>query len=228
MNDTKQVAMFDGKLFKVMNYIYWIFMSSTFLLITNLLLIFVLYVLVMTRNEIPFTFYHMIIVGVLAIIGAPSVSAIFSVMNKIIQSGEVSIIKDLIVSYRNHFLQSISVTAILMFFCIGAVINYTILEQSETLGFLILPLMVVLSMVLCIGLYTFPLISLQKFKVKEIFKLALYFSIKEFTRTIVMLVMLTVCLYAMISIPSVTIFLLPGIYCLVSAFLLQGVYKKIV
>lgn len=228
MNESNHLQFFDGKLFKVMNYIYWIFMSSTLFLLSNILLVFSVYAVVLASQEAPLSIYHLIMIGIFAIPLGPSLASMYVVMSKIIQTQEVSVIKDFIKGYRQHFIQSSMISFILFFFYLLSVGNYVIIQQSETVGFLLLPLLIVISLLMCVTLYTFPLASFKKYKTKEIFKLSLYFSIKEFKTTLMLLVTAAVCTYLMLLIPTVTIFLFPGIYCFVSSLLLQNVYKKIV
>ncbi|MEH7179324.1 DUF624 domain-containing protein [Neobacillus vireti] len=228
MNETNYLQFFDGKLFKVMNYIYWIFMTSTLFLLTNILLIFSTYALVMASKEMPISIFHLIIIGIFTIPVGPSLAAMYDVMNKIIQNQEVSVIKDFFKGYRRHFRQSVGLSCILVFLTIITVMNYFILQQSQDMGFMLLPLLAVISLIMCVSLYTFQFVSLKKFTMKEIGKLSLYFSIKEFKTTIMMLISAALCIYLMLLIPTVTIFLFPGIYCFVSTFLLQKVNKKIV
>ncbi|EKN65212.1 hypothetical protein BABA_21246 [Neobacillus bataviensis LMG 21833] len=228
MNESKGLQFFDGKLFKVMNYLYWMFMSSALFLVSNILLVFSLYAVVVASQDIPFSIYHVIWIGIVAVPLGPSLAGMYTVMNKLVQTQEVSVINDYFKGYRQHFKQSITVSSILFLFYILAVVNYAIIQQSETMGFLLLPLLIVLSLLMCISLYAFPFVSLKKSKTKEIFKLSLYFSIKEFKLTFMMLVAAAIFVYLMLLIPTITLFLLPGIYCFVSSFLLKNVYDKIV
>ena len=116
MNESNHLQFFDGKLFKVMNYIYWIFMSSTLFLLSNILLVFSVYAVVLASQEAPLSIYHLIMIGIFAIPLGPSLASMYVVMSKIVQTQEVSVIKDYIKGYRQHFIQSSMISFILFFF----------------------------------------------------------------------------------------------------------------
>ena len=228
MNDSKQMDFVDGKLYKALNFIYWITMSSTLFMISNILLIFAIYAILINSNGSPINIYHFITVGVLALPIGPSLTGLYTVMDKVIKNSDVSVIRDYFAGYRRHLGSSIIISFIIVLISVVAVINYHILSQSDTLGFLLLPLLAMLSLLLCVTLYVFPLLTIKKRKVIEVFKLSLYFAIREFKVTLFLLLSFVVSVYLMLLLPTMLTFILPGTFCIVTSYILQAVYKKVI
>lgn len=228
MNDSKQMDLVDGKLYKVMNFIYWITMSSTLFIISNILLIFAIYAILMNSNSGSINIYHFITIGVLAIPIGPSLTGLYTVMNKVVNKTDVSVIRDYFGGYRKHLGSSIIVSFIILLISVLAVFNYFILNQSDTLGFLLLPLLAMLSLLLCVTLYIFPLLTIKKRKIIEVFKLSLFFTIREFKVTLFLLLSFVVSAYLILLLPTMLTFILPGTYCLITSYILQTVYKKVI
>lgn len=227
MNDSKHIDFFDGKLFRFMNYVYWVFACSTFILIMNIGFVFCLYVMLIAGSDIPFTLFHVLLLGVLAISFGPSLAAVYHVMNEIVFNGDVSIFKELMRGVKVSFKKALGASVTLSLFIIMTICNYMISLQVDSLGFLLLPLLLLLSLLLCVSLYIFPIISLNRVSIKQAFKLSLYFSIKEFKTTILLLILFACTIYLVLLVPTLTLFLLPGLYCLCTVHLLKKIYPKI-
>src|SRR5699024_9710768 len=98
----------DSKLFTAMNYIYWILLSSALFLLTNILFIFVFFVMLQAIDQklLPIDIIFGALV-VAAIPMGPSFAALYRVMWKIIKEKDVSILSDFFKGYRANFKQAI-------------------------------------------------------------------------------------------------------------------------
>lgn len=227
MEDSKQVDFIDGKLYRVMNFIYYMTMSSTLFLVSNILFLFAVYALLINSNGQPITIYHLLTIAVLAIPIGPALTGLYTVMNGVLAGSGVAVIKDYFQGYRRHFRASTAISSIIAFIFSLGVMNYLIINESPSLGVMLLPLLVMLSILLCITLYIFPLLVVRKLPVKELFKLSLYFVFREFKTTFYLLMIFLVSVYLILLIPTMLTFILPAVFCMGTSYFLKDVYKKI-
>lgn len=210
----------DSKLFTAMNYIYWILLSSALFLLTNVLFIFVFFVMLQAIDQKLLPIH--IIFGALVVAAipmGPSFAALYRVMWKIIKEKDVSILSDFFKGYRENFKQAIVAWIIILIFLSLFAVNYYIMTAQNWASFLILPFFILISLLICATFYLFPLISIYEIKLKDAFKLGFYFTLKKFNLTIILLVLFVIAGYLFILFPTVLIIVLPGFLAFIVMFL---------
>lgn len=121
-------------------------------------------------------------------IGA-SFSAMYSVAFKIIKDEDPSVIKDFFTSFKSNFRQStilwIPLFLLTLFFAVDLFIVYRMLGQD--LQFFQYPIWILITVILSIIIYAFPLIARYESSTKEIIRNSILLSIANFPTTIFIL-----------------------------------------
>jgi len=220
VNENKDFV--DGKLYTVVNYIYWILMSSILFIVTNIAFAFILFVSVaaLQQKAIP-VFIIFMALAIASLPMGPSFTALFTVMDKVIKRSDVAVVSDFFRGYRRNFGKSILAWSIVLFFLTLAMVNYYIIIQTGTAEFLIFPIFLLTAFLLCANFYIFPLISKYYLSTKDTFRLALYFSLKEFKVTLLILVATILVGIMFFMFPSILFIVAPGLLALIIQFLVR-------
>ena len=220
--------MTDGKLFIITSYIYSILLSSVLFILTNLVFVYALIVSLQAveKNLLPIHIIYLTLL-IAAIPMGPSITALFSVMRKIINHTEISIIRDFFRGYRNNFKQSMAAWMIILSIGVLFSINYIIIVEKDFASFLIFPLYIFISFLICMTFYIFPLIAQYFLRLRDVFKLSLYFVLKEFKTTFSILLIISVSGYLFLLLPTIFSFILPGGAAYLIMYLTTNVFESV-
>ncbi|MCU9612632.1 DUF624 domain-containing protein [Caldibacillus lycopersici] len=201
----------DGKMYTFVNYVYWILASSVLFVVSNIVFVFALYVaLYANRNQVLPTYLLLTMLVICAIPMGPSFTGLNSIMKKIVHHSDVAVVKDFFKGYTKNFKQATLAWVIILFFIALFSLNYYIIIKMEFATFLILPLFLFIAFLICSSFYIFPLISQYYMSLKDIFRLSLYFALKEFKATVSILIVFVVAAYLFFLLPTVFIVIAPG------------------
>ncbi|GAF63863.1 hypothetical protein BTS2_0755 [Bacillus sp. TS-2] len=218
----------ENKLYTIVNYIYWILISSVLFIVSNALFVFVLFVSLFSIKEqlLPF---HIVFIALLvvAIPMGPSFCALYSVMRKIVLDKQVSVVKEFFKGYRQNFKQALLAWVLILFLIALFTWNYYIIVFHEFASFLIFPLYMFTSLLLCTAFYVFPLISQYYMRLIDVFRISLYFTLKHFNTTIMILIVFVFGGYLFTLFPTITFVFIPGAMALIVMLLVTKLFGKV-
>lgn len=177
----------EGPIYTITNYIMWLFAGNFYFALCNIPLIFILMVLLTSGNNITnemipsFVFLFMLCL----IPVGPAITALLSVMGKLIREKDISITKDYFSAYKKNFKQSIVLWLIELAVITVLIFDvYFSLRQSYGV-YLKYVFVIIILMVIIISLYVFPIVSRFYMKSKDIIRLSYYYSIAKFNITLI-------------------------------------------
>lgn len=211
----------DNKLYTITGYI-WYFIAGAFLFsICSIFLI--LTVLVYGDN----LFTDGIIFFVISLsLEGPAVTALLSVMGRLIREKEITIVKDYFRDYKNNFLQALSISLVLSMLLAFVSHDLSIIRSSNST--IMRPLLFTsLFIPIIISLYVFPIISRFYISLKDAVKLSIYYSVKNFKITILIISVLILEYLLMNLISVFTAFILSSLICYIIMYYEKDVLKEI-
>ncbi|OPJ55029.1 YesL family protein [Clostridium oryzae] len=211
----------DSPLYNVLNYIYWFLMGNIFFFIMNIPLIFVSLARV---SSVDLGIVIIIFVSFIPL--GPAITALFSVMGKLVRTKDLFIMKDYFGAYKKNFKQSLLVWVIDL--ALIAVFLVDIKYFSKTPYSFIVPFfMVLIVLVLASSLYAFPIISRFYMRTKDVFVLSLYFTIKKIHITIFNVAIIIISFFIIYKVSSVFILFFVSVICFLIMFYNKGILKEI-
>ena len=218
----KRKDFLNGPLYTIPNYIYWFILGNIYF---SLCSIFFILTIAAFENKV-FTDGILFFIISLALEG-PAVSALFSVMGKLVREKDINITKDYFKAYKNNFLQSIILSTL------QAILLFIILldlraVQFIKMGDIIKPvLFATLFISLFINIYAFPLITRFCMKLKDIIKLSIYYSVKKLKITILNISVLILDYILINFLSAFSIFFTTSIVCYIIMYYEKEILEEI-
>lgn len=206
-----------GLLFTLADYIWWFLLGNFYFWLMNIP--FACIILIMPKGEVN-QYWLLLIISSLPI--GPALTALFSVMGKLIREHDINITKDFFKAYKVNFFESLffwilELTVIAMLYIdkiyIVAISNVAILYR----------LFIALT-VMCIAMnfYVFPIISRFYFNKLKVLKLSLHYLIKKAHIAVLAFFIIWV-MYKLLPIVSIMVVLLSvSILCYIIMYLQNG------
>lgn len=211
----------DSPLYTVLNYIYWFLMGNIFFLIMNIPLIFVSVSRIDTINP------AIVIILIIAFIPlGPAITALFSVMGKLIRTKDLFIMKDYFGAYKKNFKQSLLVWTIDLLLITVFLVDIKYFSKSGY-SFITPFFFILIVLVLVSSLYAFPIISRFYMKTKDVFVLSIYFAIRKIHITIFNVVIIVASFLVIYRISSIFILFFASVICYLIMFYNRGILKDI-
>ncbi|MDC3416902.1 YesL family protein [Aquibacillus salsiterrae] len=172
MDNGKQFG--EGILSVISNNIYWLALINVYFVACNILFLFFFLTLIPSFSNTVIYFLALIPTG-------PAVAALFYTLGKLIREKEVSPTKDFFYGYRLNFRDSLKVwlPMLLVIFILVVDIQYFNVEPTTRNQVLAGIFLVVLILLATILNYVFLISANFKFRVRDIYRLSMYYS---FTR----------------------------------------------
>lgn len=215
---------FDGPIYTITNYIYWFALSNIYFVLLNLFLVMFL-ISPVDPAEINSAYY--VLLFLVAIPVGPSLTALLSVMGKLVREGDVSVTREYFKAYRQNFKQSLflwfSILALISVML--ADIGYFAKQSNMTLLIPVFNGMIIILLLL--SLYIFPIISRFYIKSSDVVKLAFYYAVKRFKVTILNIVGIIAIGFLIKSFPSVAVFFFASVACYMIMFYERDILKEI-
>ncbi|MGM7719187.1 YesL family protein [Metabacillus sp. Hm71] len=169
----------QGILFIATNYIYWLLVTNLYFILTNSLFIFFFMTLKPSFSNIIVYFLALIPTG-------PALASLCYSMEKLVRTKELSPTRDFFYGYRKNIKDTFSVwlPILIVYFILLVDLQYLRQSASETsqiLSIVIFILTIVWTM-LCLNILIIN--SRYKFRVRDVFKLSVYYSFMKFKHTI--------------------------------------------
>lgn len=181
----KNNDIYNNRFYIITNYITYFFVTNFwFLLMISPLIIYIFF----GDKDISLS-----IVVLFSILLGPALTALFSVMGKLIREDEIRPTKDFFHNYKMNFGQAFYIALIinaLITICYVD-IGYFMSKNSVYMGYLFLAAIVILIM-LCF--YIYPILSRFNLKILDIFKISLKLVLKKIYITLTIIAMIIIIL----------------------------------
>lgn len=199
------------KLLTVFDYVLWLFLGNTFFIVFNIPILCFLMLTDIKELDRLVPLCSLCLLPV-----APSVTALLSVMNKLVKYKSISVYKDYIHAYKRNFSLSIKAGSIYILLFVAIFTNLNVLKHYTWSYYFTPFLYVILFLLIMMLLYTFPLIAGYHIKISSLFTTSLLLTIAKplftFTNLLILLfglILLKVKLsYAILFIFSLSAYML--------------------
>lgn len=211
----------EGIIFTITNYVWWFLMGNFYFWIMNIPFIFV-YLISTKSGESNFGMF--LVLSAIPI--GPALTALFSVMGKLVRERDLDITKDFFKSYKINFFES-------LFFWILELLVIAVLYMDKVyiISKFDIPIFEVIFMFLifmCISMtfYVFPIISRFCFKKTEVIKISIYYLVKKFYIGVIGLAEVYVIYMIINRFAPIILFFSVGMICYIIMFLFKNTMKK--
>ncbi|WP_026883293.1 DUF624 domain-containing protein [Clostridium akagii] len=211
----------EGVIYTIFNYIWWFLLGSFYFALTNILFIFVCWII----NAQGISYFNLITIISLLPTG-PALVALFSVMGKIVRENDVNMTKDFFKAYRKNFSEALfywsSFLAILIIIYADIVYlnaNVQLISAKFILIAVKFILITAALILISITFYVLPIISRFYFRKKDVMKISFYYVFKKIHITILNWICLIGLSYLSIEISSsILIFFFSSALCYLIIF----------
>ncbi|TWD98858.1 uncharacterized protein DUF624 [Neobacillus bataviensis] len=164
----------EGTLFSVTNYIYWLLMTNIYFVLCNVIFLFFFMTLEPTFSNITIYFIALILTG-------PSVSALFYSMGKLIREKELSPLRDFFHGYKINFKDTMRfwLPLLLVLYILFVDLQYFNSNPSVLNHILSVVFFIGIIVTLIFMMYAFLINAGFNFRLKDIWKLSIYYSFKK-------------------------------------------------
>jgi uncharacterized membrane protein YesL len=161
----------EGLLFSLTNHIYWLIMTNIYFILCNVLFLFFFMTLQPTFSNITIYFLALIPTG-------PSISALFYSIGKLIRERDLSPLRDFCHGYKINFKDTMKFWLPLLLVLYILFIDLQYFNSNPTTINNILSVVFSIAIILMIILmkYAFLINAGFKFRLKDIWKLSVYYS----------------------------------------------------
>lgn len=179
----KNKDLFDKPLYKGLNYVYYFFALNILFLVSNIIFI-------MFYGAAEPNIYSYILLFVTAIPVGPSISAILSVMGKLIKEKDIEVWKDYSKAYRQNFKQSLVIWVGLLAVLGILLVDINFVNSIPSYRFVSMFFLGIMIILILIALYAFPILTKFNMKTLDIIRASIYFSIRKLPTTAVKIVII--------------------------------------
>lgn len=186
----KNKDLFDRPLYKIFNYVYYFSGANILFLISNILFL-------MVYEAAELNIYSYVLLFVTAIPLGPSISALLSVMGKLLQEKEIEVWKDYSSAYRQNFKQSLKIWMILLIVMVILLVDVKAVSSNPNYRFFAAFFLGIMIILLLIALYSFPILTKFDMKTIDVIRASIYFSIRKLPTTAVKIVIIIGTFYVL-------------------------------
>lgn len=169
----------EGILYTATNYIWWFVLANIYFGLVNIPFI-VVYLGSTVGGKFEFSFLF-----ILSLLPAgPAITALLSVMGKLVRDKDVNVTKDFFKAYKTNFLESLFYWAV--FIIVLAVLYVDVLYFNNRSQIIFIKYLFVGIGIIGISMafYIFAIISRFYLRTVDVLKISLYYSIKKFHLTV--------------------------------------------
>lgn len=211
----------EGIVFTITNYIWWFLMGNFYFWIMNIPFI-VVYLITSNSGENDLGMFLVLS----AIPMGPALTALFSVMGKLVREKDVDITKDFFKAYKTNFFESLFFWSLELL-----VIGLLYIDKVYIISKFDMPIFEIVFMFLifmCINMifYIFPIISRFYFKKAEVIKISIYYLVKKFYVGVIGLGEVYIFYVIITKVAPVMIIFSVGMVCYIIMFLFKNTMKK--
>lgn len=173
----------EGPLFTIGDYISWFLLGNLYFLLLNIPLI-IIVMLLLSNGTTPLPQGFIFIVALCCIPLGPSVTALLSVMGKLVRNKDVNITKDFFKAYKVNFSQSLFFGFLETVIMFALYLDVKFFISSGYPRALVVFVLIFMILIFLLSLHLFPIISRFYFSKKDILKISAYYTIKKFKNTL--------------------------------------------
>lgn len=134
--------------------------------------------------------YSYVLLFITAIPFGPSVSALLSVMGKLLKEKEIDVWKDYSKAYKDNFKQALKIWVFLLIAMGILIVDVKVVSSIPSCRFLGAFFLGIMLILMLIALYAFPILSRFYMKTADIIRVSIYFSIRKLPTTAVKIVII--------------------------------------
>ena len=193
----------EGILYTVTNYIYWLLLTNCYFWMANVLLLLAVLTLKPTVSNLALYFLALIPTG-------PAFSALCYAMEKLVREKSLSPTADFFRGYRVNLKDTMRMwlPMLAILFILVVDIHYYNSEPSTANQMLGAVLSVILLLFVVGSLYAFPINAKFKFRVRDVYRLSVYYSFKKRRATIGNAAIIFITLFVMsVTVDLIILFL---------------------
>lgn len=164
----------EGLLFGVTNHIYALFMTNIYFVLSNIICLFFFMTLEPTFSNITIYFLALIPTG-------PAITALFYSIGKLIREKELSPLHDFVHGYKINFKDTMKfwLPLLLVLYILIVDLHYFNSNQSIINNILSIVFLIGIVLIMILSINAFLIIAGYKFRLKDIWKLSVYYSFKK-------------------------------------------------
>lgn len=165
----------QGILYTITNYIYWLLLTNIYFILANSIFLFFFMTLQQSFSNIILYFLALIPTG-------PAISALYYSMEKLIRTRELSPTKDFFEGYKKNVKDTLLLWIPILSVFFILLVDFQHLQESNQMFANIMLLLMIIGAVLTMN--TLAINTRFKFRIRDIYKLAVYYSFNKFKNTI--------------------------------------------
>lgn len=216
----------EGPINTITNYVFWFFLGNLYFLILNIPLLFALTVLIsFGSTPLPKGFTTILIICCIPL--GPAITALLSVMGKLIREKDINITKDFFKAYKTNFFQSLFFWSLEIIILTILYVDIQFLISRNYPRVLTSFIFIVMVFIFLMSLHVFPIISRFYLGMKDVIKLASYYTIRKFHITILNCASFLVVGFIFLKISTFVFLFMWSIVCYIIMFYDQKILVEI-
>lgn len=215
----------EGTIYTIINYASWFFLGELYFLLMNIPLLLIL--IVISYNGASSASDYIVPIIICAIPIGPAATALLSVMGKLVREKDLNITKDFFKAYKASFFQSLFFWALEIIMIATLVMDIRFFNASSYPNVLTILIFIIVSFILLMGMYVFPIISRFYLSTKCILKTAAYYILRKLHITSLNFIILLSIGFISFKVPIFTLAFMGSIICYLIMFYQQEVLFEI-
>ena len=211
----------ESPIHNALSYFYYFISVNILFTLSNLLFIISLIVLKLELQNLIFFIIALIPTG-------PSLTALFSVMGKLVREKDIYPFKDYWNAYKLNFKATMKVWSIQLFLLLVIIVDIRYMSTANNISFIFIkPLILIAATLVSISIYLYAILSRFDLKTKDLIKLSFFYTFKRLPSSVVNMIILGISIYfAFFKLPILIPFI-AGIIVYIMMFRLSSVLKEI-
>lgn len=219
---SKQREFYDKPLFSLANYIIWILQGGIYFIALNIPLIFFY-----TITSFDVSQFNIALLFICFLPFGLALGALYSTMGEIIREKDISFSSYFFNSYKNNFKSNLKLWLVQLILLTVMFVDFQYFYfNSPSIGlhivFLILGIFI-----LILGAYAFPINCRFKLKLKDLFTLSFYYSIKKFPTTILKIIITLLVFFIASKLHVLLVLFIPSILCYVFSLYDRPIFEEL-
>lgn len=219
---SKQREFYDKPLFSLANYIIWILQGGIYFIALNIPLIFFY-----TITSFDVSQFNIALLFICFLPFGLALGALYSTMGEIIKEKDISFSSYFFNSYKNNFKSNLKLWLVQLILLTVMFVDFQYFYfNSPSIGlhivFLILGIFI-----LILGAYAFPINCRFKLKLKDLFALSFYYSIKKFPTTILKIIITLLVFFIASKLHVLLVLFIPSILCYVFSLYDRPIFEEL-
>lgn len=206
----KQKEFYDKPLFSLFNYFTWLLLGGLYFILLNIPLIFFY-----TITSYDVNLFSIVLLFVCLIPFGLALGALYSSMSEIVREKDISFSSYFFKAYKNNFKSNLKLWLVELVLLTIFFVDFQYFYLKMPASGLHIVFMILGIFVFILGLYAFPINCRFNLKLKDLFALSFYYSIKKFHITLLKVIVTLLAFLLISSIHALLILFIPSILCFI-------------